>query len=102
MIVRCPSTNEARQAHVDDLIKLGGVFIHPSNDPDVMSGQGTVGMEILEQFKDQFADRKIDAVVVPIGGGGICSGVAMAVKVGDILFPSYTMIPITTYLFHLI
>lgn len=44
-----------------------------------MSGQGTVALELLEQ-----AGHPLDAVVVPIGGGGLCSGVAMAVKVGEL------------------
>ncbi|MEG1394412.1 MAG: threonine ammonia-lyase [Clostridia bacterium] len=52
----------------------GYVFIHPFNDPDVIAGQGTIGLEILDQVKD------LDAVIVPIGGGGLISGVAFAVK----------------------
>lgn len=43
----------------------GYTFIHPFNDPDVIAGQGTIGLEILEQLPD------VDAVVVPIGGGGL-------------------------------
>ena len=45
-----------------------------------MNGQGTVGLELLEQVKIEFG-QELDAVVVPIGGGGLCSGIAMAVKV---------------------
>jgi threonine dehydratase len=52
----------------------GAAFIHPFNDPDVIAGQGTIGLEILEQLPD------IDAVIVPVGGGGLISGVAFAVK----------------------
>ncbi|MCL2832559.1 MAG: threonine ammonia-lyase [Treponema sp.] len=52
----------------------GGVFIHPFDDIDVIAGQGTIGLEILEQVSD------LDAVIVPIGGGGLISGVAFAVK----------------------
>lgn len=52
----------------------GYTFIHPFNDPDVIAGQGTIGLEILEQLDD------VDAVVVPIGGGGLISGVAYAIK----------------------
>ena len=51
-----------------------GEFIHPFDDEDVIAGQGTIGLEILEQFPD------IDAVVVPIGGGGLISGIAYTVK----------------------
>jgi threonine dehydratase len=49
-------------------------FIHPFNDLDVIAGQGTIGLEILEQLDD------VDAIVVPIGGGGLISGVAFAAK----------------------
>jgi threonine dehydratase len=52
----------------------GAAFIHPFNDPDVIAGQGTIGLEILEQLPD------VDAVIVPVGGGGLISGVAFAVK----------------------
>lgn len=49
-------------------------FIHPFDDPDVIAGQGTIGLEILDQLK------KVDAIVVPVGGGGLISGVAFAAK----------------------
>ncbi|MDE6189958.1 MAG: threonine ammonia-lyase [Clostridia bacterium] len=52
----------------------GYTFIHPFNDPDVIAGQGTIGLEILNQIDD------LDAIVVPIGGGGLISGVAFAAK----------------------
>ena len=49
-------------------------FIHPFDDPDVIAGQGTIGLEILDQLKD------VDAIVVPVGGGGLVSGIAYAAK----------------------
>jgi threonine dehydratase len=52
----------------------GYTFIHPFDDEDVIAGQGTIGLEIVDQLKD------VDAIVVPIGGGGLISGVAYAVK----------------------
>ena len=52
----------------------GYTFIHPFNDPDVIAGQGTIGLEILEQLPD------VDAVVVPIGGGGLATGVSTLAK----------------------
>ena len=52
----------------------GYTFIHPFDDEDVIAGQGTIGLELLEQIPD------IDAVIVPIGGGGLVSGVAYAIK----------------------
>ncbi len=54
--------------------KEGYTFIHPFDDEDVIAGQGTIGLEILEQLPD------VECVIVPIGGGGLISGVAMAVK----------------------
>lgn len=52
----------------------GYPFVHPFDDEKVIAGQGTIGLEILEQMPD------VQAVVVPIGGGGLISGVAFAVK----------------------
>ena len=52
----------------------GYTFVHPFDDEDVIAGQGTIGLEILNQLEN------IDAVVVPIGGGGLISGVAYTVK----------------------
>ncbi len=52
----------------------GYTFVHPFDDDNVIAGQGTIGLEILNQLKD------IDAVVVPIGGGGLISGIAYVVK----------------------
>jgi len=52
----------------------GYTFVHPFDDENVIAGQGTIGLEILDQLKD------VDAIVVPIGGGGLISGVAFAVK----------------------
>ena len=53
----------------------GLTFVHPYDDPDVIAGQGTVGLEILRQ-----AGRNLDAIFVPIGGGGLAAGVAAVVK----------------------
>ncbi|MGI6751613.1 MAG: threonine ammonia-lyase [Anaerovoracaceae bacterium] len=52
----------------------GGAFIHPFDDVEVIAGQGTIGLEILDQLSD------VDAVIVPVGGGGLISGVAFAIK----------------------
>lgn len=54
--------------------RVGGTFIHAFDDHDVIVGQGTVGVEIVEQLPD------IDAIICPVGGGGLIAGVAMAVK----------------------
>ncbi len=54
--------------------EMGYTFVHPFDDEDVIAGQGTVGLEIVNEFAD------CDAVIVPIGGGGLISGVAYAIK----------------------
>jgi threonine dehydratase len=63
-------------SHAQQLADEKGLtFIHPFDDPDVIAGQGTVGMEILRQHADP-----IDAVFVPVGGGGLIAGVAAYIK----------------------
>jgi threonine dehydratase len=53
---------------------MRGLFIHPVSDPAVMAGNGTIGLEILEDLPD------VDAIVVPFGGGGMSCGIASAVR----------------------
>jgi threonine dehydratase len=53
----------------------GFTFIHPFDDPDVIAGQGTIGVEVMEQ-----SGGKVDAIFVPIGGGGLIAGIAVYVK----------------------
>jgi threonine dehydratase len=55
--------------------KRGLTFVHPYDDPEVIAGQGTIGMEILNQHAG-----RIDAIFVPVGGGGLISGIASYVK----------------------
>lgn len=54
--------------------ETGRVFIHPFDDEDVIAGQGTIGLEILDQLPD------VDVIIAPIGGGGLISGIAFAAK----------------------
>ena len=54
--------------------EMGYTFVHPFDDEDVIAGQGTIGLEIIQEMDD------VDAVIVPIGGGGLISGVAYALK----------------------
>jgi len=58
-------------SHLDG---IDGLFVHPVQDPGVMAGNGTIGLEILEDLPDP------DAVVIPYGGGGLTTGIASAVK----------------------
>ena len=59
---------------VENTKRLGMTFIHPYDDELVIAGQGSIGLEILDQLPD------VEAVIVPIGGGGLISGVAFAIK----------------------
>lgn len=62
-------------AKAEELTKEHGyTFVHPFNDPEVIAGQGTIALEIIEQMPD------VDAIVAPIGGGGLISGLAVAAK----------------------
>jgi len=64
---------EAR-AEADRLAAAGLTYIHGFDDPDIIAGQGTLGLEILEQVPD------VDAIVCPVGGGGLLAGLCVAVK----------------------
>ena len=66
--------DEAHDRAVQIQEETGMTFIHPYDDELVMAGQGSIGLEILDQLPD------VDAVIVPIGGGGLISGVAFAIK----------------------
>ena len=66
--------DEAHDRAVQIQEKTGMTFIHPYDDELVMAGQGSIGLEILDQLPD------VEAVIVPIGGGGLISGVAFAIK----------------------
>ncbi|WP_439133798.1 threonine ammonia-lyase, biosynthetic [Pseudomaricurvus sp.] len=69
-------TYDEASAHAQMLVKEKGMtYIHPYDDPDVIAGQGTVALEILRQHP-----AHIDAVFVPVGGGGLCAGVAAYIK----------------------
>lgn len=54
-------------------------YIHPSSNADVMSGQGTAILELLDQTQADY-NVELDAIIVPIGGGGLCSGTAISAK----------------------
>jgi threonine dehydratase len=69
-------TYDEASAHAGELAAQKGMtYVHPYDDPDVIAGQGTIGMEILRQLSGP-----IDAVFVPVGGGGLLAGVAAYIK----------------------
>jgi threonine dehydratase len=72
-IIECESTLEARKATADQIqAETGATFIHPSNDLNVIAGQGTACMELLREHPN------LDMVIVPVGGGGLIAGTALA------------------------
>lgn len=66
--------DDAYQAAVEFQKETGGVFIHPFDDVEVIAGQGTIALEVFEQLNE------VDVIVVPIGGGGLVSGIAATIK----------------------
>ncbi|WP_300437861.1 threonine/serine dehydratase [Christiangramia sp.] len=74
-ITECPSTLKDREETANKILKdTGATFVHPSNDLDVILGQGTAAMELLEDYPD------LDYIFCPVGGGGLIAGTALAVK----------------------
>jgi threonine dehydratase len=74
-IEKCGTTSAERLPRAEELAKENnGIYIPPYDDPRIIAGQGTVGLEILQQLDD------VDVVVVPIGGGGLISGILTAIK----------------------
>lgn len=73
IITECESTIEAREAASAKIVtETGATFIHPSNDLDVILGNATSGMELLEEHPD------LDVIFTPVGGGGLIAGTALA------------------------
>ncbi|MBT3411277.1 MAG: pyridoxal-phosphate dependent enzyme [Halieaceae bacterium] len=75
LIIECEPTLAARESTVATVIEQTGAHeVHPYNDSRIIAGQGTAMLELLEQVED------LDVVVVPVGGGGLLAGTAIAVK----------------------
>ncbi len=74
VILKGSNFDEAKESALEIEKEQGLVFIHPYEDEKVIAGQGTTALEVLEQVKD------LDALVVPVGGGGLISGMAIAAK----------------------
>lgn len=79
-VILVPGGYDDAYAYAVEKQKENGLtFIHPFDDEDVIAGQGTIGLEIIDQMPD------VEAVIVPVGGGGLISGVAFTIKT---LFPN--------------
>lgn len=81
---------ESGERAQDEVERRGLVLVHPYDDPAIMAGQGTVALEMLEQQPD------LDTIVVPIGGGGLISGIAVA---GKALKPSLDIVGVEAALY---
>ncbi|XP_068765489.1 serine racemase isoform X2 [Struthio camelus] len=74
-LVPCEPSDESRAKTAARVVEeTGGVMVHPNQEPAVIAGQGTIALEVLEQVPE------VNALVVPIGGGGMIAGIAVAVK----------------------
>ena len=74
-LIECESSLEAREAAAKDVVhSKSATFIHPSNNLDVIIGQGTASKELIEQY------GSFDHILVPVGGGGLIAGCALAAK----------------------
>ena len=74
-VVLCEPTHKAREEAAERIVReTGAVFIHPFDDPRVIAGQGTAALELIEDVAD------LDAIVCPIGGGGLLAATAIASK----------------------
>ncbi len=74
VILHGESFDDALQFALEEAERSGATFIHPFNDENIIVGQGTVGLEILDELPD------VEVVAVPVGGGGLVSGIAIAIK----------------------
>ena len=96
-IIMVDNTNEAREEMADRVVEERNAhFIHPSEDPKVIAGQGTASLEMVEQVRDTLRerasagandslasasfDKPLDAVIIPVGGGGLASGNTIALR----------------------
>jgi threonine dehydratase len=74
-IIFCKPTLQAREDTLTEVVsRNGATFVHPYNDPRVIAGQGTAALELCKDIPD------LDTVMAPVGGGGLLSGTAIAVK----------------------
>jgi len=80
-IVTVENSNEARKSEAERIVaETGAVFVHPSEDPLVIAGQGTVALEFIGQVREMADGRDLDAVIIPVGGGGLAAGNCIALR----------------------
>ncbi len=79
-IVDCEPNIDARETTAAAVQQqTGAVFIHPFNHPHIIAGQGTVALELVEQAAEHLGEAPLDAIIAPVGGGGLISGICAAV-----------------------
>jgi len=86
-VVLCASDPLSREKVCDEISaekrRVGGadvLFVHPSDDPDVIAGQGTVCVEMVEQCREMQSGTAPDVIIIPVGGGGLASGNCVALR----------------------
>jgi threonine dehydratase len=72
------TSTDRRTAALEIEARTGGVIIEPFDHPDIIAGQGTATLELLEQVGELMGDARLDAVIVPVGGGGLIAGACLA------------------------
>lgn len=81
-VILCEPTLEARETTADEVQqRTGATFIHPYDHPHIIAGQGTATLELMEQSRELGAE--LDAIIAPVGGGGLLSGTCIAASGSD-------------------
>ena len=82
-VIDCEPTLEARETTAEKVVaRYGATFIHPYDHPHIIAGQGTAAYELLQDHPN------LDAIIAPVGGGGLMSGTAIAAKGLKLSYPS--------------
>jgi len=82
-VILVDNSNEAREEKADEIVlERGAAFIHPSEDPRVIAGQGTVCLELVRQVQAHLLtdQNNLDAVIIPVGGGGLAAGNTISLR----------------------
>ena len=87
---------EAETAAIEFAVQSGGTYISPYNDAQIIAGQATVGFELI----DQLADKAIQSLVIPVGGGGLLAGVGLAFQQAGLKVDLVGVNPVESQFFH--